>query len=203
MDCERFFELLKSRRSIRQFTDRKPSRTQIECLIEAASWAPSNHNRQGWKFIVFEDSQQIRILAEQTRSLLRKTVKEACRLTADQADELVHLAGAFDQSPIVILAMHKKSPAVGKLLLAWATSALASGEALSTAMAVQNLLLAAHAIGLGTCVMTAPLLAGEVWKSLQDLPAGFKPTCLITVGYPSSVPAAPRRKKLEHILEYR
>jgi len=149
MDCESFFELLKSRRSIRQFTERKPSRTQIECLIEAASWAPSNHNRQGWKFIVFEDRQQIRILAEQTRKSLRKTMKEDCRLTADQADELVHLAGAFDQSPIVILAMHKKSPAVGRSLLACATSELASGEALSTAMAVQNLLLAAHAIGLG------------------------------------------------------
>lgn len=203
MDCESFFELLKSRRSIRQFTERKPSRTQIECLIEAASWAPSNHNRQGWKFIVFEDRQQIRILAEQTRKSLRKTMKEACRLTADQADELVHLAGAFDQSPIVILAMHKKSPAAGRSLLACATSELASGEALSTAMAVQNLLLAAHAIGLGTCVMTAPLLAGQVWKSLQDLPAGFEPTCLITVGYPASVPEAPRRKKLEHILEYR
>jgi nitroreductase len=203
MDCQRFFELLKSRRSIRQFTDRKPSRTQIECLIEAASWAPSNHNRQGWKFIVFEDRQQISMLAEQTRKSLHKTMKEAHRLTAGRVDELFHFAGAFDQSPIVILAMHKKSPAVGRSLLAAATSELASGEALSTAMAVQNLLLAAHAIGLGTCVMTAPLLAGEVWKSLRDFPAGFEPTCLITVGYPASVPAAPRRKKLEHILEYR
>lgn len=130
-------------------------------------------------------------------------MKEACRLTTDQADELVHLAGAFDQSPIVILALHKKSPAVGRSLLAWATSELASGEALSAAMAVQNLLLAAHVMGLGTCVMTAPLLAGSVWKSLQDLPVGFELTCLITVGYPASVPSAPRRKKLEHILEYR
>ena len=92
---------------------------------------------------------------------------------------------------------------MGRSLLPSATSELASGEALSTAMAVQNLLLAAHAMGLGTCVMTAPLLAGDVWKSLCDFPIGFEPTCLVAVGYPAETPAAPRRKNLEHILEYR
>ena len=203
MDFDSFFELLKSRRSIRRFTDRKPTRAQIERLIEAASWAPSNHNRQGWKFIVLEDKQQVCALAEQARKSVQESVKKAHRLTAGGADELIHFAGAFDESPIVILAMHKKSPAVGKTLLASATSELASGEALSAAMAVQNLLLAAHAMGLGACMMTAPLLAGDVWTSLDDLPAGFEPTCLITVGHPADTPAPPKRKRLEHILEYR
>lgn len=203
MDCQSFFELLKSRRSIRKFTDNKPDRSHIERLIEAASWAPSNHNRQGWKFMVFEDQQQIRMLADKARKSVKKAIREAHRLVASRADELIHFVGAFDQSPVVILAMHKKSPAVGRSLLPSATSELASGEALSTAMAVQNLLLAAHAMGLGTCVMTAPLLAGDVWKSLCDFPIGFEPTCLVAVGYPAETPAAPRRKNLEHILEYR
>lgn len=203
MDFDSLFELLKSRRSIRRFTNRKPSRAQIERLIEAASWAPSNHNRQGWKFIVIEDKQQVCALAERARKSVQESVKKAHRLTAGSADELVHFAGAFDESPVVILVMHKKSPAVGKTLLASATSELASGEPLSAAMAVQNLLLCAHAMGLGACVMTAPLLAGDVWTSLDDLPPGFEPTCLITVGYPADTPAPPKRKRLEHILEYR
>jgi len=203
MDCQSFFRLLKSRRSIRKFADRKLTRTQIELLIEAASWAPSNHNRQGWKFIVFEDRPQISVLANKARESVKKATQQAHRLAASRADELIHFAGAFDQSPVVILAMHKKSPAVGRSLLAHATSELASGEALSTAMAVQNLLLAAHAMGLGTCVMTVPLLAGDVWKSLRDFPAGFEPTCLVGLGYPADMPAAPKRKNLEHILEYR
>jgi nitroreductase len=70
-------------------------------------------------------------------------------------------------------------------------------------MACQNLLLAAHAMGLGACVMTAPLLAGTVWNSMKDLPLGFEPTCLITVGYSAEVPVAPRRKELNHVIEYR
>ena len=92
--------------------------------------------------------------------------------------------------------MHKKSPALGRSLLAAAVNPLASGEVLSTAMAVENLLLAAHALGLGACVMTAPLLAGDVWTSLPDLPVGFEPTCLVTLGYPAEIPDPPPRKSI-------
>lgn len=172
-------------------------------MIEAACWAPSSHNRQGWKFVIFEDHNQIRELADQTRRFVEKTLATSKRLMAAQADELVHHAGAFDQAPLLMLVMHKKSPAVGKTMLSTATSELVSGEAISAAMACQNMLLAASAMGLGTCVMTAPLLAGAVWHSLEDLPTGYEPTCLITVGYPAEAPSAPRRKKLEHVVEYR
>jgi len=203
MDFEQFMELVKSRRSVRSFTDQKISRVLIQRLIEAASWAPSNHNRQGWKFIVFENHQEIRMLAMQTCEYLRQSLKGTNEFIAGQAEEIIHFAGALELAPVLILAMHKESPAVGKTMLSFATSALVSGEAISTAMACQNLILAAKALGLGSCIMTAPLLAGRVWNSLKNLPAGFEPTCLITIGYPAQIPAVPRRKKLEHIIEYR
>ena len=203
MDFKSFLTFAKSRRSVRRFTDRKISHEQIEQLIEAACWAPSNHNRQGWKFIIFENQQEISILAKQTRKLVKQSLEEAHRFVADQVEELIYFSGAFDQAPVVILAMHKKNLTVSKSLLESAAGELVSGEALSTAMACQNLLLAAKAMGLGACVMTAPLLAGKVWNSLDDLPAGFEPTCLIAVGYPDEMPAIPRRKKLEHVIEYR
>ena len=63
MHEEVFFDLLRSRRSVRAFTDRLPDRALLDRLIEAARWAPSNHNRQGWKFLVFQDKAQIRELA--------------------------------------------------------------------------------------------------------------------------------------------
>ncbi len=122
---------------------------------------------------------------------------------AAHIDEVVHYAGLFENAPVVVLAMHKHSPAVGRQLIEAASSPLASGEALSTAMAVQNLCLAAHALGMGTCVMTTPLLAGEVWRELPDLPAGFEPTCLVALGYPAHQPEPPRRKDLKHVIEYR
>jgi coenzyme F420-0:L-glutamate ligase / coenzyme F420-1:gamma-L-glutamate ligase len=203
MDYENFLAFVKSRRSVRKYTTEPITRQQIEKLIEAACWAPSNHNRQGWKFLVFEKVQALRGLAEEARTMVQESLRKGARLAVGQAEELVHFAGAFDQAPVAILALHKKSPAMGRSLLSTATSDLASGEVISTALACQNLLLAAHALGLGACLMTAPLLAGPLWRSRVDLPAGYEPTCLITIGYPAHVPDAPRRKKLEHILEYK
>jgi coenzyme F420-0:L-glutamate ligase/coenzyme F420-1:gamma-L-glutamate ligase len=202
MDYQELLALIKSRRSVRQFSARKLAHAQIDGLIEAARWAPSNHNRQGWKFIVFQDAVTIAGLAEQVRTSVRQSLQAAPRLVAARADEIIHFAGAFDRSPVVILAMHKASPTIGKSLLTGATSDLASGEAISTAMACQNILLAAHAMGLGACVMTAPLLAADVWKTAA-LPAGFEATCLIAAGYPALTPEPPRRKSLEQITEYR
>jgi len=203
MDFESFLTFVKARRSVRKFTNQKVGREQIDRLVEAACWAPSNHNRQGWKFIVFENTQEIRKLAQQTREFVNKSLEHAHKLVANKADELTFFSGAFDQAQVLILAMHKKNLFVSKQMLGSATSELVSGEVISTAMACQNLLLAANAMGLGACVMTAPLLAGQVWCSLDNLPMGFEPTCVIAVGYPAEIPEVPRRKKLKHVIEYR
>lgn len=202
MDPDDFFKVLKSRRSIRVFTDRRPNHAQIEQLIEAASWAPSNHNRQGWRFIVYEDKLFIVDLAQRIRSSLKTSLQQADLKAAEHSDELIHFASVFENAPVIILALHKKSIAVGRSILKLSSNTMVSSESISTAMACQNLLLAAHAAGLAGCIMTAPLLAGEVWKSME-LPAGFEPTCLIALGYAAGAGQMPKRKKLEHILEYR
>jgi coenzyme F420-0:L-glutamate ligase/coenzyme F420-1:gamma-L-glutamate ligase len=201
--AESLLELMRSRRSIRTYANTPVSRDTLAQVIEAARWAPSNHNRQGWRFLVFENRDEIKHLAQQTRHVISHVLDQSNRTLNHQADSILHHCGAFDQAPVVILVMHKKPPAVGKALLNHATGEHACGEVISAAMASQNLLLAAHAMGLGACIMTAPLLAGDVWSTLNDLPVGHEPTCLITLGYPAETPEAPRRKKPEHILEYR
>ncbi len=204
MDYQAVLEMMRSRRSVRSFTDRKPSRMDIERLIEAARWAPSNHNRQGWKFIVFEDQRELQVLANRVAASLSDRIEKDKRITLAQAEEMIHYGTLFTKAPIAILVMHKRSAAVGRELLAGAAQGeLVSGEPLSAAMAVQNMLLAGHCLGLGLCVLTAPLLAGEVWKELNGLPMGFEPTCIVAVGYSDRQPSPPRRKTLEQILEYR
>lgn len=203
MPEDAFFEVLRSRRSVRAFTDRLVDQAVLDRLIEAAQWAPSNHNRQGWKFLVFRSKEQIGELSQRVRQTLGDSLASANRLLAAKGHELVHFATLFEKAPAIILAMHKKGPAVAKALIAASGERHLSSEALSTAMAVQNLLLAAHVLGLGACAMTAPLLASGVWESIPDLPAGFEPTCLVAVGYAAQEPSPPRRKPLEHIVEYR
>ena len=58
-DYEQLMGLIRSRRSIRRFSERVVSRDDLMRLLEAAGWAPSNHNRQPWKFVILEDRQQI------------------------------------------------------------------------------------------------------------------------------------------------
>jgi len=203
MDFETFMEFAKTRRSIRKFSDEKISRGKIEQLIEAAAWAPSNHNRQGWKFLVFEDKSKIVELADKTRLSIRDKMIKANRQLSNHAEEIIYYSGVFDQAPVIILVMHKKSPAVSKSILNGMDNRPVSSEAISAAMACENLLLGAHSMGLGSCIMTAPLLADDVWNGLDDLPLGYEATCLVAVGHPDETPLAPRRKDINHIIEYR
>lgn len=203
MDSSSFFDVLRSRRSIREFTDQVPDRTTIEQLIDAAQWAPSGHNRQGWRFIVFTDRAKLNDIAAKIGESVRRTLESANRLDSPNGKELLHYSTLFTKAPVVILAMHKRSAAINRALVEAGGASKVSSEAISTSMAVQNMLLAAHAMGLGACIMSAPLLAPGVWESLENMPTGFSPTCVVALGYAATVPPAPRRRPIDQIADFR
>jgi F420 biosynthesis protein FbiB-like protein len=70
----------------------------------------------------------------------------------------------------------------------------------SVAAAVENMLLAAHAKGLGACWFCAPLFCPETVRKALNLPQDFEPQALITLGYPMNVPNPPPRKLLKEIV---
>lgn len=198
-DYDQVLELMRTRRSIRRFEDRAVSREDLNRLLEAARWAPSNHNRQPWKFMVIEDRARIRGLAELVKHGMEGKLKSLPEVAAVHAAGLVRHGTFFSAAPVVIVALHKLPiAAAASLWEGMPHPELVSGEPLSVAMAMQNLLLAAHVLGLGTCVMTAPLLAGHLAEALP-VPPGFGITGLIAVGHADEVPQAPRRKSLGHI----
>ena len=203
-DYASLLELLRGRRSIRRFSTRAVSRDDILRLVEAARWAPSNHNRQPWRFIVLEESRQIAQLAERVGARLSEKLKALPAVASSYADDLALYATFFSQAPVLIVALHKRPISLSKSLLKGTSQPeLVSGEPLSVAMAVQNLLLAAHALGLGACVLTAPLIVPEVIPGELPLPAGYEVTCLVALGYPGETPPPPRRKSIEQITEFR
>ncbi len=203
-DYYRLLELIRLRRSIRRFSDRAVSREDLVRLLEAARWAPSNHNRQPWRFLVIEDKQQISHLAETVSRGLSEKMKALPETAAAHAGEFIHYATCFSTAPVLLAVLHKQPVSVSAPVLAGLKNPdLVSGEPLSAAMAVQNLLLAAQALGLGTCVLTGPLLVQDALAEALDLPAGHNLTCLVALGHPAESPPPPRRKAIEQIVEFR
>jgi nitroreductase len=206
MNCDALFEVLRGRRSIRRFAPQPVARADVIRLLEAAGWAPSNHNRQPWRFLVLEDPGRIRWLAAAVASGLAERLKNLPPIAAGFAGGLERHATLFADAPVVIVALHRRPVAVvSGVLEGLAEPSLVSGEPLSVAMAVQNLMLAAHTLGLGTCMLTAPLLAPGAFAAV-GLPSGesgpFGITCLVALGHPAEQPAPPRRKALAQIVEF-
>ncbi len=186
-----FFE----RRSIRRYTDQPVPRALIERLIEVSIWAPSAHNRQPWRFAVVLDSTQkeqlARMMGDQLRRDLEKDGVPESVIAADTARSYARITNA-PAAIILCLSMVDMDT--------YADARRNENEFLmaaqSTAMAGQNLLLAAHDAGLGACWMCAPLFCQTVVQEALDLPDDWQPQALITLGYP-----AESKTKTRHALE--
>lgn len=179
-----FFDLVRSRRSIRRYDARPVPATIIDQLLAAAVWAPSAHNRQPWRFVVIESEATKRRLATAMGERLRRDLA-ADGLAPDAIDRDAGRSYArLTAAPLLILVC---------LTLAdmdvYPDERRAANERLmaaqSAAMAGQNLLLAAHALGVGACWLCAPLFCPDVVGQTLDLPADWQPQGLITLGYPA------------------
>lgn len=186
-------QVLQTRRSIRRYTaDPVPPET-VERLLTAAIWAPSAHNRQPWRFATVitpeAKSQLAQAMGRQLRADRLADGDPAEAVEADAARSQARIEGA----PVVLVVC---------LTLAdmdrYPDARRAQAEYLmavqSVAMAVQNLLLAAHAEGLGACWMCAPLFCGEAVRAGLGLPADWQPQALVTLGWPASQGKAATRQ---------
>jgi nitroreductase len=192
--------LLRGRRSVRRFRPEPIGEDQVAALVEAARWAPSAGNRQPWRLLVVTSPERIAAMAGAVRAEVTR-LRE--RVRADAAEELgaylenfLHFAGA----PLVIAPIHRG----GLDLLQAAAGAGPSGrdaDALSSvAAAVENLLLCAHALGLGACWMTGPLVAAESLSATLEVPAGWTLSALVPVGRPAEEPPPPPRRPVDQLV---
>lgn len=173
-----------ARRSIRRYRPDPLPDEVIDHLLTAAVWAPSAHNRQPWRFAV------IRRRATKERLARAMGAKLRADLLADgvPADAIERDVGRsyerLTSAPLLILVCLTMAE-----MDRYADAARQQNEWLmavqSVAMAGQNLLLAAHADGLGACWLCAPLFAADAVRDILDLPADWQPQGLISVGYPA------------------
>lgn len=172
------------RRSIRRYRPAAIRGSVVKRMLAAATHAPSAHNRQPWRFAVLDDDASKDRLAAAMGERLRKDRMAdgdgAAAIDADVTRSRARICG----SPLVIVVSvdlrdmdnypdERRSEA--EYLMA----------VQSTAMAAQNLLLAAQAEGLGACVMCAPLFCPDTVTAALSLPCEWRPQMLVTIGAPA------------------
>jgi coenzyme F420-0:L-glutamate ligase/coenzyme F420-1:gamma-L-glutamate ligase len=190
-------EAIHQRRSIRRYEDRAVERDLIERIIEAGTWSPSGHNRQPWRFVVLQDFAIKERLALAMGARLRSDL-ERDHLPEDViGKETSRSYERLTAAPVLIL-----------VCLTMAQMDVYKDEkrnhnefvmaVQSVAMAGQNILLAAHDLGLGACWTCAPLFCPVVVLETLDLPEDWQAQGIITMGYP-----AQERRKTREPLETR
>lgn len=185
------YQLIRERRSIRQYTQRRVERALIERLLRAAIWAPSAHNRQPWRLAVIEDLNTQTRLADAMNAVLRADLA-ADGLPPDQIEaQATRRRARLTRAPVLILLcitmadMHDY-PDEKRSRAEWVMATQ------SLALAGQNLLLAAHAEGLGACWLCAPLFCPDVVRDTLGLPPDWEPQAFISLGWPAEAPIKER-----------
>jgi nitroreductase len=195
-------KLIRERRSVRQFQEKPVSREILTRLIEAASFAPSAGNRQDWLFTVVASPEMKKRMADAVNARWRAIIEEHRDLgIIEEVERYAARFGDFAGAPAFVLVSCRAADAMQEQLLGPRVSAV-SGSAASAAMAAQNLMLAAHALGLGTCCMTGALAASKELAELAGLGRRQEIVCLVALGYPAESPAAPDRKSVDEIARF-
>jgi coenzyme F420-0:L-glutamate ligase / coenzyme F420-1:gamma-L-glutamate ligase len=190
-------DAIQTRRSIRRYRPEPVPQAVIERVLNAAVWAPSAHNRQPWRFVVIERGETKETLAQAMGTRLRRDLEaDGAPQELIEKDVTRSYVRMTDAPLLVALCLSMAD------MDSYPDERRGRNEFLmavqSTAMAGQNLLLAAHAEGLGACWMCAPLFVPDVVCEVLDLPEDWQPQALLTLGYPAET-----REKTRHPLEKR
>ncbi len=174
-------EAIRSRRSIGKVKADPVPRELVERIIEAAVWAPNHHRTEPWKFVVMTGDGRKKLgsaYAEIASEKLAGVTEEekAQRLAKEEEKAL--------RAPVVIAAVCSPSDDP-KVIRAEETAAVHA--------AVQNLLLAAHASGLGAVWRTGEPAYHPVMKRWLGLEESEEVVGLIYIGYPDMAPPEGRR----------
>jgi len=196
------YRIIQERRSIRQFDGSAIPPETLQRVLGAATRAPSAHNRQPWRFVILTALEDKRSLANALGEELRED-----RL-ADGDDP-----GQIEKDVTQSIERITDAPVVVIACLSLEAMDVYPDERRKTAeyimavqgvsMAAQNLLLAAHAEGLGACWLCAPLFTKDEVREELNLPEGWDPQGLIILGYPADAGKERPRRTIEEVSLWR
>jgi nitroreductase len=202
--------LLASRRSIRRFRPEMPPRALLEQLLDAAVTAPSASNRQPWRFLVVTSPKRIAELSDVVAAAVDRVAGEVEAGSEAAFRAYGDYFTRFAAAPVVIAPIYRPSPVLSHLVRptldpgdrAAIDEMERSSALIGASLALQNLLLMAHALGLGASAMTGPLLAEPALRPRLGVPGGWSLVALVPVGFPDETPPAPERKPAARVTRW-
>lgn len=173
-------EAIYGRRSVRAYSDKHLDRSVIEDLLNAAIWAPSAHNLQPWSFVLVQDRSRLASLSSRAKAQLVREywddprMKPYRELLSDDDFDI------FYGAPLLIIICAQPDPLV---------------PVEQCFLAAENLMLAAHARGFGTCCIgwALPVLFEPDVKQELSIPEDVTPALPVIVGSPAELPERPPR----------
>jgi nitroreductase len=178
-DPKEILDLIKSRQSDRKYSDKPVEKQKIERILEAGRMAPSACNAQPWKFIVVNEPELVRKVAETTSA------------------KLIGMNSFVAQAPVQIVVVREKPNFTSKV---GATIKNKDYSLIDIGIASENICLQAQAEGLGSC-MIGWFDEPEVRK-LLSVPRSKRVELIITIGYSLSETREKRRKPAEETVSY-
>jgi nitroreductase len=198
-----FMEVIKKRRSIRNFKEEEVSKEDIEKILEAGQMAPSASNLQAWRYIVVTDADTRAKLAQASPVSFFSTAPVMIICCVDQ--QVMRSQGARYQElqeAGAFLGVSMPTDEVESLLKKMDLNELAirANLAFNAAISITHMDLRAVDLGLGTCWIG--LYDGVILKDILDIEDRYHIVNVLLVGHANQSPAArPRLKKEEIVIK--
>jgi nitroreductase len=172
-----------TRRSVRKFKPEQIPETVILEIIEAGTYAPSALDLQPWGFIIIQNQEFLKKVSAYCKPILLSYMKDAHDGMSDAFREMLMSDGysIYYHAPVVIMVIGKTTTRFREI---------------DCALCAENMMLAAHAKGVGSCWIGGTEVAydnPEIMAEFQ-IPDGYSPVGTIVFGYPDEDPKAHDKK---------
>jgi len=180
------FEAIHARRAVRKYRPDPVPEEEIKMILDAANQAPSAMNLQQWEFVVVTGKETIREMGASYRAIVEEFTRNwdpSPMRGSLSREEFIRFAESYGGAPVVIVALTNAAD----------NDDLRRANLESASAATENLLLAATALGLGTCWMTGPLKDEKALRRILAIPDAKELVAVTPLGYPAEIPQAPAR----------
>ncbi|GAB4537907.1 MAG: nitroreductase family protein [Anaerolineales bacterium] len=200
LTSQQLHQFLQSRRSVRRFTAQPVEEETLKRILTTATFAPSAHNRQPWRFCLITGAEEKKRLADEMANALARELQADGISPEEILKRTERSQKRINGAPVAIVLCAEMSE-----MDVYADRRRKKAEFVIAAQSAANaglqLLLAAHAEGLGGVWVCSPLFAQAAVQTALHLPAAWEAQALFLLGYPAETPQPKERKPLDEIVK--